>query len=73
MAKVFDNGDAETAADRERPALTHAPVDPAQTAAEQDRVPQNRTAPVADADTSDDGSDAEDGSQKKARRRSVKK
>lgn len=76
MAKHYEPGDddaAEHAAERERPPLTHRPVHPEQTAAEQARVPQNQLAPDPNATARDDPAEAESGSQKKARRRSVKK
>lgn len=66
MAKHFDNGTAKKAAKRDRPAPTHRPVHPEQTAAERARVPQNQLAPSTDAD-------APEAAPKKARRRSVKK
>jgi hypothetical protein len=61
-----DHGLTKPKKKRARPAPTHRPVHPEQTAAERSRVPQNRLAPVAGADTPES-------TPKKARRRSVKK
>lgn len=73
MTYLPEEDDSANAADRERPPVTHRPVDPAQTAAEQARVPQNQLAPDPHAVDRDDPAEAESGAQKKARRRSVKK
>lgn len=66
MSKRVDHGLAKAKKKRARPPVTHRPVHPEQTAAERARVPQNRLAPIADADTPES-------TPKKARRRSVKK
>ena len=69
----IDHGEAKPKKKRDRPAVTHRPVDPAQTAAERARGVQGRSATVPHALTPDGSSSAETAAETKRRKEAARK